>query len=112
MNTFKFIQEGGFSEEKNPKYDPTKKRSKEPETILTSNFGNQNDRFTKLARKNIEEGWFAPTEVTEKYAKKGINYNPWENLDKQLADTQSTGEKLWNSLKQTVWSFLLSLHYA
>lgn len=41
MNTFKFIQEGGFSEEKNPKYDPTKKRSKEPETILTSNFGNQ-----------------------------------------------------------------------
>ena len=63
MNTFKFIQEGGFSEEKNPKYDPTKKRSKEPETILTSNFGNQNDRFTKLARKNIEEGWFAPTEL-------------------------------------------------
>ena len=104
MNTFKFIQEGGFSEEKNPKYDPTKKRSKEPETILTSNFGNQNDRFTKLARKNIEEGWFAPTEVTEKYAKKGINYNPWENLDKQLAEAQGTGEKLWNSLKQTVWS--------
>lgn len=104
MNTFKFIQEGGFSEEKNPKYDPTKKRSKEPETILTSNFGNQNDRFTKLARKNIEEGWFAPTEVTEKYAKKGINYNPWENIDKQLADTQSNWTKLGNGLVQAIGS--------
>lgn len=104
MNTFKFIQEGGFSEEKNPKYDPTKKRSKEPETILTSNFGNQNDRFTKLARKNIEEGWFAPTEVTERYAKKGINYNPWENIDKQLADTQSNWTKLGNALVQAIGS--------
>lgn len=104
MNTFKFIQEGGFSEEKNPKYDPTKKRSKEPETILTSNFGNQNDRFTKLARKNIEEGWFAPTEVTERYAKKGINYNPWENIDKQLADTQSNWTKLGNGLVQAIGS--------
>lgn len=104
MNTFKFIQEGGFSEEKNPKYDPTKKRSKEPKTILTSNFGNQNDRFTKLARKNIEEGWFAPTEVTERYAKKGINYNPWENIDKQLADTQSNWTKLGNALVQSIGS--------
>lgn len=104
MNTFKFIQEGGFSEEKNPKYDPTKKRSKEPETILTSNFGNQNDRFTKLTRKNIEEGWFAPTEVTEKYAKKGINYNPWENLDKQLADSQGALTKWGNALAQTIVS--------
>lgn len=104
MNTFKFIQEGGFSEEKNPKYDPTKKRSKEPETILTSNFGNQNDRFTKLARKNIEEGWFAPTEVTERYAKKGINYNSWENIDKQLADSQSNWTKLGNALVQAIGS--------
>ena len=107
MNTFKFIQEGGFSEEKNPKYDPTKKRSKEPKTILTSNFGNQNDRFTKLARKNIEEGWFAPTEVTERYAKKGINYNPWENLDKQLSDTQSNWTKLGNALVQSIGSELV-----
>lgn len=43
----------------------------------------------------------------DKYINAGFTPNGWENLDKQLAEAQGTGEKLWNSLKQTFWSELV-----
>ena len=104
MDTFKFIQQGGFSLEDNPNYDPTKKRNKEPKQIVVSNFGNSDDHFSKLGLKTAKEGWWAPTEVVERYAKHKINYNPYENLDKQLADSQGALTKLGNSLAQAVVS--------
>lgn len=104
MDTFKFIQQGGFSLEDNPNYDPTKKRSKEPKQIVVSNFGNSDDRFSQLGLKTAREGWWAPTEVVERYAKHKINYNPYENLDKQLADSQSAMTKWGNALAQTLVS--------
>ena len=54
MDTFKFIQQGGFSLEDNPNYDPTKKRNKEPKQIVVSNFGNSDDRFSELGLKTAK----------------------------------------------------------
>lgn len=106
MNVKNFIERDGITYVPNPNYNPKSKKNKQPKMLPQLDIDGNINPFTKLATKAVSEGWVVDEKEARKYNKAGITYNPRivDNLDKTLAESQSAGEKLWNSLKQTFWS--------
>ena len=69
-------------------------------------YNRRKNPYDELATKALVEGWTVDAKEAAKYNKAGLNYNPniLPKLDKALAESQGAGEKLWNSLKQTLYS--------
>lgn len=95
---------------KNPNYKKGKKNT-QPEYITVSDLdsgvkpdGSLVADIAYDAAARGEQAILGRNGELDKYIEHGLTPNGWENLDKQLAEIQGTGEKLWNSLKQTVWS--------
>lgn len=98
----------------NPNYTKYKKNI-QPKYITVADL----DRATDGTRSHLADisykttandmqGVVGTEEEAMKYLKYGIVNNRFDKtLDKQLAEAQGTGEKLWNSLKQSVWSELV-----
>lgn len=95
---------------KNPNYKKGKKNT-QPEYITVSDLdsgvapdGSLAAGIAYDAAAKGQQSILGRNGELDKYIEYGLTPNGWENLDKQLAEAQGTGEKLWNSLKQTVWS--------
>ena len=95
---------------KNPNYKKGKKNT-QPEYITISDLdsgvapdGSLVADIAYDAAAKGQQSILGRNRELDKYINAGLTPNGWENLDKQLAEAQGTGEKLWNSLKQTVWS--------
>uniref|UniRef100_A0AAU8MKD2 ADP-ribosyltransferase in polyvalent protein n=1 Tax=Geladintestivirus 2 TaxID=3233134 RepID=A0AAU8MKD2_9CAUD len=64
----------------------------------------QEDPVINLAQKDAREGWSVDSKIANSYSKFGLNYNPWENLDKRRAELQSNWDKFGNAVAQTIVS--------
>lgn len=95
----------------NPNYTKSKKNI-QPKYITVADLNRAKDGSTShmadisyTTTVNDMQNIVGTEEEANKYLKYGIVNNRFTpTLDAQLANAQSTGEKLWNSLKQTVWS--------
>ena len=104
MDVLDFINRQGKKEIPNPKFNPKSKKNIQPRSIVVEDLTPDNDPAVSMAIQDFQSQYSINSKEADKYRRNGMNWNPWENLDKQLAEAQGTGEKLWNSLKQTVWS--------
>lgn len=95
----------------NPNYSKSKKNTQPKFITVTDLDRATNGSTSKFAdisyttTANDMQGIVGTADDTKKYFKYGVapsRFNP--NLDAQLAEAQGIGEKLWNSLQQTVWS--------
>lgn len=98
----------------NPSYSKSKKNTQPKFITVTDLDRATNGSTSKFAdisyttTANDMQGIVGTADDTKKYFKYGVapsRFNP--NLDAQLAEAQGVGEKLWNSLKQSVWSELV-----
>lgn len=116
MNVFDFIQNQGRTTVPNPKYNKkTKQGRRQPQFIEVPDTQPDNDSGVNVGQQDLLNGWSVDKKTSDKYAKYGINYNPREaatsdarfNLDNQLADAQSLGDKVWNAATQSLYSQLI-----
>lgn len=116
MNVFEFIQNQGRTNVPNPKYNKkTKQGRNQPQYIEVPDIKPNDDSGVNLGIQDRLNGWSVDKRTSDKYAKYGINYNPREanttdnrfNLDNQLADAQSIGDKIWNATTQSLYSQLI-----
>lgn len=104
MDVLDFINRGGKKEVPNPLFKPKSKKNIQPRSIVVQDLTPDNDAAVNMAIADEVNQFSIDAKTADKYRQRGFNYNNWENLDVQLSNAQSTGEKLWNSLQQTVWS--------
>lgn len=104
MNVLDFINRKGENIILNPKYDKKKKKNKEPKYISVLDDGRKQDPLIQAANYEAENRITIPSKEVEKYTDYGLNYNPYRNMDGELADAQSNWEKAFNSLGQTIVS--------
>lgn len=95
----------------NPNYIKSKKNTQPKYITVTDLDKTKNSSTSYMAdisyttTVNDMQNIVGTEEEAYKYLKYGIVNNRFTpNLDAQLANAQGTGEKLWNSLQQTVWS--------
>ena len=104
MDVLDFINRGGQKEVRNPLFNPKSKKNIVPRTITVDDLDADNDAAVNMAVTDYQKQFSIDSKEADKYRKQGINWNPWENLDKQLADQQSAWTKWGNALAQTVVS--------
>ena len=88
----------------NPLYNPNAKRNKAPKFVTETNLGPVHDNIVDIAVMDKERQLTVDSDYAAKYNKAGINWNPYEDLDSQLADSQSIWSKTFNALGQTLVS--------
>ena len=106
MDVFEFIQNRGEKEIPNPNYNPKSKKNTASPTIKVPDITPTYDPVVGLAVYDYAKQFSIDAKENEKFAKAGINWNPWENLDKRLEEQQSAMSKIGNSLAQTLVSEL------
>lgn len=104
MDVLDFINRGGQKEVRNPLFNPKSKKNRVPRTITVADLDADNDAAVSMAVTDLQKQFSIDSKEADKYRDNGMNYNPWENLDKQLADSQSAWTKWGNALAQTVVS--------
>lgn len=107
MDTLDFIENKGKKIIPNPNYNPKSKKNKQPKYIEVDDLGETNTNSNNpvnMALQDYSRQKIYDADVANKYNKYGLNYNDFENLDKQLADSQSNWSKAFNSLGQAVLS--------
>lgn len=107
MDVLDFINRNGQRVVPNPNYNPKSKKNTEPSTIIVPDVQPITDDVIELAKRDALNQFSIDTKTADKYREFGLNYNPKENLDKQLADAQSNWSKAVNALGQTLVSELL-----
>lgn len=71
---------------------------------LANNIIENNPSYVNMAISDEKRKWSVDAKIADKYSAYGINYNPWENLDKDLAEAQGFFTKAGNSLAQAIVS--------
>lgn len=104
MDVLEFINNNGKKKVPNPNYNAKSKKRGEPRTIEVPDLGYNEDPRVNLAIQDFTNQTSISAKEAEKYNKAGLNWNNWENLDKQLSDSQSGISKLFNGLSQAVIS--------
>ncbi len=104
MDVLDFINRNGQRTVVNPNYNPKSKKNTEPSTIIVPDVQPIRDNVIEMAEKNAINQYSIASNIADKYRKFGLNYNPRENLDKQLANAQSNWSKAINALGQTIVS--------
>lgn len=104
MDVFEFINNNGTRKIANPNYNAKSKKNGEPRTIEVPDLGYDEDPRVNLAIQDFTNQSSTSVKDIEKYSNAGVNWNNWENLDKQLADSQSATAKWFNGLSQAVVS--------
>lgn len=104
MDVLEFINNNGKKKVPNPNYNAKSKKRGEPRTIEVPDLGYNEDPRVNLAIQDFTNQTSISQKEAEKYNKAGLNWNNWENLDKQLSDSQSAWSKWKNALAQTVVS--------
>lgn len=104
MDVLDFINRSGQKEIRNPLFNPKSKKNIVPRTVTVADLDADNDAAISMAVTDFQKQFSIDSKEADKYRDNGMNYNPWENLDKQLADSQSAWSKWGNALAQTVVS--------
>lgn len=104
MDVIEFINNNGKKKVPNPNYNANSKKRGESRTIEVLDLGYDEDPRVNLAIQDFTNQTSISAKEAEKYNRAGLNWNNWENLDKQLSDSQSTWSKWKNALAQTVVS--------
>ena len=104
MDILDFIQNNGQKTVPNPKYNTKDKKHIQSKTITVPDIEADNDAAVNMAIVDFNNQYSIDSKDNEKYRSYGLNYNPRENLDKELAKMQSNVAKTFNSLSQTVVS--------
>ena len=104
MDVLDFINRNGQRSVPNPNYNPKSKKNTEPPTIIVPDAQPIPDDVIEMAKRNALNQFSIASGIADKYREFGLNYNPKENLDKQLADAQSNWSKAINALGQTLVS--------
>ena len=104
MDVLDFINRNGQRTVPNPNYNPRSKKNTEPPTIIVPDAQPISDDVIEMAKRDALNQFSIASGTADKYREFGLNYNPKENLDKQLADVQSNWSKAINALGQTLVS--------
>uniref|UniRef100_A0AAU8MHM8 Uncharacterized protein n=1 Tax=Geladintestivirus 6 TaxID=3233138 RepID=A0AAU8MHM8_9CAUD len=104
MDVLNFINNGGQKTIPNPKYNPKAKKNIQPRTITVANLDPEKNDAVDMAVYDLNKQYSIGAKEADAYRREGLNWNPWENLDKQLIEQQGALSKFGNALAQTVVS--------
>ena len=104
MDVLDFINRQGKKEIPNPNFNPKSKKNIQPSSIVVEDLIPDNDPAVSMAIQDFQSQYSIDSKEADKYRRRGMNWNPWENLDKQLADDQSAMSKFGNAIAQTIVS--------
>ena len=102
MDVLDFINSNGQRSVPNPAYNPKSKKNTQPPTIIVPDVQPFPDEVIELARRDALSQFSIDSNLSDKYRKYGLNYNPSEDFDLLLAKHQSGLEQARNSLIQTI----------
>ena len=106
MDVLDFINKEGKKEVPNPLFKPKSKKNIQPRSIVVQDLGPDNDTAVNMAVADEINQYSIDSKTADKYRAKGINWNPWENLDSHLAEEQGMFSKFGNAIAQTLVSEL------
>lgn len=104
MDVFEFLNTGGFETRANPKYNPKSKKNTEPAEINILNLDGENQPGVDMALVDFRNQHVLSAEDTKKFEDIGAHWNPYKDVNLQLAEQQSNFSKIVNSLGQTLVS--------
>ena len=106
MDVLDFINKEGKKEVPNPLFNSRSKKNIQPRSVVVQDLNPDNDVAVNMAVADAINQYSIDSKTADKYRAKGMNWNPWENLDSQLAEEQGVFSKFGNALAQTVVSEL------
>ena len=104
MDVLDFINNGGQKIVPNPNYNPKSKNNIQPPTITVADLDPERNSAVDMAVYDFNRQYSIGSKEADLYRKEGLNWNPWENLDKLKAEQQGALSKFGNALAQTVVS--------
>ncbi len=104
MDVLDFINKEGKKEVPNPLFKPKSKNNIQPRSIVVQDLDSDNDAAVNMAVADGINQYSIDSKTADKYREKGMNWNPWENLDSSLAEEQGMFAKFGNALAQAVVS--------
>ena len=104
MDVLNFINNGGQKTIPNPNYNLKSKKNIQPSTITVADLDPERNSAVDMAVYDFNRQYSIGTKEADVYRKAGLNWNPWENLDKQIVEQQGALSKFGNALAQTVVS--------
>ena len=102
MDIFDFVNK----EEVNPRFNSKSKKNIQVGNLIAQDLQPDNDAAINIAVADAMNQYSIDSKTADKYRARGINWNPWENLDSQFAEEQGVFSKFGNALAQTVVSEL------
>ena len=93
-------------EEVNSRFNSKSKKNIQVENLIAQDLQPDNDAAINMAVADAMNQYSIDSKTADKYRARGINWNPWENLDSRLAEEQGIFSKFGNALAQTVVSEL------
>lgn len=106
MDVLDFINKEGKKEVPNPLFNSRSKKNIQPRSIVVQDLQPDNDAAINMAVADAMNQYSIDSKTADKYRARGINWNPWENLDSRLAEEQGVFSKFGNALAQTLVSEL------
>lgn len=106
MDVFDFLNTGGYKTIANPNYNPKSKKNTEPAELRILDLNGENQPGVDMALVDFSNQHILSSANTEKFADLGAHWNPYEDINKQLANQQSNIKKILNSVAQTIVSEL------
>lgn len=104
MDVLSFIQNNGMKVVDNPNYNPKSKFNIEPKKVVVPNLKPGSNNAVNMAIVDFNNQYSISEKENEKYRKYGLNYNPHEDMNLQLAEAQSAWKKWGNAIAQTLVS--------
>lgn len=101
MDVFDFLNTGGFETRVNPKYNPKSKKNTEPAEINILNLDGENQPGVNMALVDFRNQHVLSAEDTKKFKDIGAHWNPYKDVNLQLAEQQSAFSKIINANNQT-----------
>ena len=104
MDVLNFINNEGKKTIPNPNYNPKSKKNIQPPTITVTNLDPERNSAVDMAVYDFNRQYSIGAKEADIYRKEGLNWNPWENLDKQIAEQQGALSKFGNAFAQAIVS--------
>ena len=93
-------------EEVNSRFNSKYKKNIQVGNLSAQELQPDNDVAVNMAVADAMNQYSIDSKTADKYRARGINWNPWENLDSRFAEEQGIFSKFGNDLAQTVVSEL------
>ena len=100
MDVLDFINK----EDVNSRFNSKSKKNIQVGNLIAQDLQPDNDVAVNMAIADGINQYSIDSKIADKYRDRGMNWNPWEDLDSQLAETQGIFSKFGNALAQAVVS--------